>query len=189
METREVRIAVTGTHGIGKTTLVEDLVEAGAELEAVPEPFLVFQSDAAFVDGPDTDDFEEQLNQSCDLILESTTGRSLVFDRCPIDFLAYLDVVGKANGFEWTPSARQLARIERTMKALDLVIFVPLLDDDEIAGAIEYPKLRRQVNARLKCIFYDDEFGLFENGPPLLEAFGPREKRVAKVLAGLTTEI
>lgn len=184
-----MRIAVTGTHGIGKTTLVEDLVEAGTELEAVPEPLQMFQSDAAFVDGPNTDDFEEQLNQSCDLILGSTTERSLVFDRCPIDFLAYLDVVSNAKGFDWTPSARQLARIERTMEALDLVIFVPLLDDDEIAGAIEYPMLRRQVDTRLRSILSDDEFGLFENGPPLLDAFGPREQRVAMVLARLTTEI
>ncbi len=90
---KKMRIAVTGTHGIGKTTLVEDLAEASARFEAVPEPFILFQSDAAFVDGPSTDDFEEQLTQSCTLILDATTKQDFIFDRCPLDFLAYLDVV------------------------------------------------------------------------------------------------
>ncbi|GAB5486410.1 MAG: hypothetical protein Pars93KO_28440 [Parasphingorhabdus sp.] len=180
-----MRIAVTGTHGIGKTTLIEDLVEAGTVFEAVPEPFLVFQSDTAFVDGPSTDEFEEQLNQSCNLILGSTTENSLIFDRCPVDFLAYLDVMSDEEGFEWTPSGKQLARIEQTMEALDLFIFVPLLEDDEITGSIEYPKLRRKVDERLKSILRDDEFGLFENGLSMLEVSGSRKKRVAKALAKL----
>lgn len=180
-----MRIAVTGTHGVGKTTLVEDIAETAAKFEAVPEPFVVFQSDAAFVDGPNSDDFEEQLNQSCDLILESMIEKDFVFDRCPVDFLAYLDVLSGTDGSEWTPSPKQLARIERTMEALDLVVFVPLLDDDEIAGNIEYPSLRQDVDAHLKSMLRDDELGLFENDLPMLEVFGPRQHRVAMVLAGL----
>ncbi|KQB95059.1 hypothetical protein AL073_18290 [Loktanella sp. 1ANDIMAR09] len=180
-----MRIAVTGTHGIGKTTLVEDIVDVASQFEAIPEPFVVFQSDAAFVNGPNTDDFEDQLNQSCDLILEAATERDLVFDRCPIDFLAYLDVVSEAEGHEWTPSPKQLARIERTLETLDLIVFVPLLDEDEIAENIEYPKLRWRVDARLKSMLRDDELGLFESDLPLLEAFGQREKRVSMVLSSL----
>ena len=181
-----MQIAITGTHGIGKTTLVNDLVETRTEFSAVPEPFLVFQNDAALVDGPNTDDFEEQLNQSCNLILELSTEENLVFDRCPLDFLAYLDVVSEMEGFEWSPSGKLLALIERAMEALDLVIFIPLLDDDEIGGTIEYPKLRRQVDVRLKSILRDDDLCLFENGPRTLEIFGRRERRVAGALAGLT---
>ena len=180
-----MRIAVTGTHGVGKTTLIEDLAEENAQLEVVPEPFVLFQSDAAFVDGPNTDGFEEQLNQSCDLILDRTDERKLVFDRCPIDFLAYLDAISAAEGAEWTPSPKQFARIERALEALDLIVFVPLLDDDEIAGNIEYPKLRQEVDARLKSILKDDELGLFEMSLPVLEVFGQRQQRVAMVIDGL----
>lgn len=180
-----MRIAITGTHGVGKTTLVEDLAEKDAGFEAVPEPFVLFQSDAAFVDGPNTDDFEEQLNQSCDLILDWTGERNLVFDRSPIDFLAYLDVMSAAISSEWAPSPKQLARIERALEALDLIVFVPLLDDDEIAGNIEHPKLRQEVDARLKSILKDDELGLFEMSLPVLEVSGQRTQRVAMVMGGL----
>lgn len=183
-----MRIAVTGTHGVGKTTLVEDIADAARQFEVIPEPFAVFDSDAAFVNGPNADSFEDQLNQSCDLILDSAAERDAVFDRCPIDFLAYLDVVSEAEGHEWTPSARQLARIERTLETLDLIVFVPLLDQDEIVENIEYPKLRRKVDARLKSILRDDELGLFESDLSLLEVFGQRQKRVAAVLASLPTK-
>ncbi|ABD56946.1 AAA family ATPase [Jannaschia sp. CCS1] len=183
-----MRIAVTGTHGVGKTTLVEDIADAANQFDAIPEPFVVFQSDAAFVNGPNTDDFEEQLDQSCDLILGSTDESDLVFDRCPIDFLAYLDVVSGAEGSEWTPSPKQLARIERTLEALDLIVFVPLLDDDEIADSIEYPELRQQVDERLKAILREDELGLVESDCSLLEVVGRRQERVATVLSRLRTE-
>ncbi|MEM9843156.1 MAG: AAA family ATPase [Pseudomonadota bacterium] len=183
-----MRIAVTGTHGVGKTTLVEDIADAANQFDAIPEPFVVFLGDAAFVNGPNTDDLEEQLDQSCNLILDSAVERDLVFDRCPLDFLAYLDVVSVAEGSEWTPSPKQLARIERALEALDLIVFVPLLDDDEIADSIEYPELRQQVDERLKAMLRDDGVGLFEGDLPLLEVFGRRQERVAMVLPGLGVE-
>ncbi|MCR9087836.1 MAG: ATP-binding protein [Rhodobacteraceae bacterium] len=184
-----MRIAVTGTHGIGKTTLVEDIAGSASQFEAIPEPFIVFQNDAAFVNGPNSDDFEDQLNQSCDLILGSTIDRDLVFDRCPIDFLGYLDVLSEAEGHEWMPSPKQLARIERTLETLDLIVFAPLLDDDEIMESIEYPKLRRKVDERLKSILRDDELSFFESRLRLLEVVGPRQDRVAKVLAELPARV
>lgn len=183
-----MRIAVTGTHGVGKTTLVEDFADVAGQFEAIPEPIVFFQSDAAFLNGPNMDDFEDQLNQSCDLILESTTERDLVFDRCPIDFLAYLDVLSAAEGSGWAPSPKQLALIERTFETLDLIVFVPLLDNDEIVENIEYPQLRRQVDDRLKSILRDDELGLFESDLPLLEVFGRRQERVAMMHAELATK-
>ncbi|MEM8696019.1 MAG: AAA family ATPase [Pseudomonadota bacterium] len=180
-----MHIAVTGTHGVGKTTLVEDLAESGRSFDLVPEPFLIFQDDDAFVDGPNTQDLEVQLNQSCDLILDLSNEKSLVFDRCPLDFIAYLDVVSDAEGFDWTPSDEQLNRIEQAMEALDLVVFVPLLSDDEIESPNEYPQLRRRVDTRLKTILDDDDLGFFENDLRLLEICGPRDRRVANVLAEL----
>ena len=179
-----MRIAVTGTHGAGKTTLIEDFAAACDQFEIVPEPCWVFpQSGMAFVDGPTTADLEEQLGQSCALILESTDRESIVFDRCPLDFLAYLDVVSGAEGFEWTPDGRLMARIDSALRTLDLVVFVPLSRHDEIKVSIEYPRLRRLVDARLKTMLRNDDLGLLETGLRVLKVFGSRDQRVASVLA------
>jgi len=180
-----MRIAVTGTHGSGKTTLVEDFVAAAQGYESVPEPYwLLAQQGVVFADGPDVAGLEEQLKQSCALIL-ATTEADVVFDRCPLDFLGYLEVLSAAEGFEWSPDGKLLQRIEKALATLDLVAFVPLLRPDEIAVTIEYPKLRARVDARLKAILRDDELGLLSDGPRIVEVTGTRDQRVQRLMAEL----
>jgi broad-specificity NMP kinase len=66
-----MRIAVTGTHGSGKTTLVDDFTSADGRYESVPEPYwLLAQNGVPFADGATAADLEEQLRRSCTLILE-----------------------------------------------------------------------------------------------------------------------
>ena len=180
-----MHIAITGTHGIGKTTLLRDLIDARPDFHAVAEPFEMFEVSDAFVDGPNLEDFERQLEQSCELILSSRDESCVIFDRCPLDFIAYLEAMSEAEGQEWMPSGKQLARIEPAMQMLDLIVFVPLPERDEIAGSIEYPKLRRDVDQKLKTMLEEDEFGFLDDGLAMLDVSGTREKRVAKVVARL----
>lgn len=181
-----MRIAISGAHGVGKTTLVEDLVGARGDYHAVPEPYwLLADEGMAFADGPTSADLETQLARSCDLILAAGTDERVVFDRCPFDFLAYLDEVSAGEGFEWEPTGKLLARVEKALAALDLVIFVPLVRPDDIAVEIEYPKLRARVDARLKTMLREDDLGLLQDSPRVLEIFGTREVRLGKVLAEL----
>ncbi len=181
-----MRIAVTGAHGVGKTTLVEDFAAARPGYLAVPEPFwLLVEEGEDFLDGASVADLERQLERSCALVAESAEP-DVVFDRCPLDFLAYLDVVAAEEGFEWFPHARLLPRIERALRSLDLVAFVPLTEPDEILVAIERPRLRRDVDARLRGLLHDDDLGLLEDGPPVVDVSGPRPARVATLLAALS---
>jgi len=180
-----MRIAVTGTHGSGKTTLVEDFAAAAPGYELVPEPYwLLVQQGVVFADGPDVAGLEEQLKQSCALLLASS-GPDVIFDRCPLDLLAYLDVVSAAEGFEWSPDGKLLKRIEDALATLDLVAFVPLRRPDEITVAIEYPKLRARVDARLKTMLREDDLGLLADGPRIVEVTGTRQQRVARLREAL----
>jgi hypothetical protein len=179
-----MRLAVTGTHGTGKTTLVEDFAAACRRYEAVPEPYaLLSEQGMAFSERPTTADLEAQLAESCSVILDLAAQKDVIFDRCPMDFLAYLDVVSTAEGFEWAPHPRLLARIERALHALDTVIFVPLREPDEISAKIEYPKLRRRVDARLRTMLAEDDLGVLDGGPRVVEVHGDREQRLARLRA------
>ncbi|MCM5558680.1 hypothetical protein [Pleomorphomonas sp. JP5] len=46
-----------------------------------------------------------------------------------------------------------------------------------IAVSIEYPKLRAKVDRRLKIMLRQDDLGLLEGGPRIVEVSGPRAQR------------
>jgi predicted ATPase len=178
-----MRIAVTGTHGSGKTTLIEDFLDGHRDYAHEQEPYWALaQQGVVFADGPTLADLEEQLGYSCAMILERAADERVIFDRSPLDFLAYLDVIGEGEGRPWEPDGRLLGRIERAMSALDLLVFLPLSSPDEFAADIEYPRLRRAVDRRLKTLLREDELGVFEQGQPsMLEIRGTRRRRLALV--------
>jgi hypothetical protein len=175
-----MRIAVTGTHGVGKSTFIDDFVAAYPGYESVAEPYwLLDQQGLPFSDGATIADLEKQLAESCKLIGGYTSGRDVIFDRCPLDFLAYLEVVSASEGFEWLPSGRELAQVSKSLALLDVVIFVPLTSPDEIPVQIERPRLRSRVDRRLKSMLREDDLGLLHDGPRIVEIVGSRAQRVA----------
>jgi AAA domain len=175
-----MRIAVTGTHGSGKTTLIDDFLDMHREYEHKLEPYWsLVQQGVVFSDGPSIDDLEEQLAWSVRMILERSSAANVIFDRCPIDYVAYLEVLTEQLGSEWVPSGKLLGGIEKAMAALDLVVFLPLASPDDIDVAIEYPKLRKLVDARLKLLIRDQPLEFFATGNPnFLELQGRRQDRV-----------
>jgi hypothetical protein len=181
-----MRIAVSGTHGSGKSTLIEDFCAAHPDYQHVQEPYWeLAQRGVTFADGATSGDLEEQLAQSCALIAQ-TAGADVIFDRCPFDFIAYLEVVSRQEAFDWEPGGKLLPRIEKALAMLDLVVFLPLSSPDEIAVAIELPKLRARVDQRLKRLLRDDEAELLGEGPRLLEITGTRAERLQRLSAALT---
>ena len=125
------------------------------------EPYwLLDQQGLPFANGATTADVEDQLAESCKLILAHASDRDVIFDRCALDFLAYLEVVSASEGFEWLPSGRQLTSVSKALAMLDLVVFVPLAHPDEIPVQIELPRLRSRVDRRLKAMLREDDLGL-----------------------------
>lgn len=182
-----MRIAITGTHGSGKTTLVEDFLERHPHYEHEPEPYLTLaQNGIAFADGASLPDLEEQLTQSVGLILAHAGDRDVIFDRCPLDYIAYLEVVAEAEGSEWMPSGKLLPRIEKALASLDRLFFLPLSQPDEITTRIEFPKLRRAVDQRFKRLIRDDDFEL---GDRVVELTGTRAARLEELSRIIDTEI
>lgn len=182
-----MRIAVTGTHGSGKTTLIDDFVDTHRDYEREQEPYWALaQQGVPFADGVSLPDLERQLAASAGMILARGGDAKVIFDRCPIDFIAYLEVVAEGEGGEWAPTGKLLGRIERALAALDLLVFLPLSQPDEIATTIEFPRLRAQVDRRRKSILRDDSLGLLESGPRVVELKGRRNDRLRKLSAAIS---
>ncbi|MBV7531077.1 ATP-binding protein [Chitinophaga sp. sic0106] len=133
-----MRIAITGAHNVGKTTLAEALLEhlPGYTLEI--EPYHQLRTD--FAEVPTAEDFLEQFNYSVDLIYGS--GDNVIFDRCVVDILAYLHVIDPQRNIE-----ALFEKMQAVMGEVDLVVFVPVEQPDIMsAGQVELPRLRGQVD-------------------------------------------
>src|SRR3954468_5242028 len=123
-----MRIAGSGAHRTGKTTLIEELSRALPEYAVVEEPYhLLAEEGHEFAEMPSLDDFELQLERSIQCVEDSEEDQ--LFDRCPADMLAYLIAHRDSAGFDvgvWLP------RLESAMRRLDLIVFVPIEHPDRI---------------------------------------------------------
>ncbi len=174
-----MRIAVTGTHRTGKSTLVAALAAALPGYDAVDEPYVLLEEEGhAFEDEPGFDDFEAMLTRSVGVV--SASGPDGLFDRCPLDLLAYLAVDAEAERLDaraWLP------RLQEAMAMIDLVVLVPIERPDRIdAGGADDRELRRRVDEALRDIVLDDPWGF---GVPVLEVSGSPDERADQVLAYL----
>jgi hypothetical protein len=171
-----VRIAVSGSHRVGKSTLVEAIAEALPRHSSVDEPYSLLEEEGyEALEDPSIEDFEAQLERSLDALSEDE--EDVVFDRCPADVLAYLLCHDEADAFD---AEAWLGRVRKAMKTLDLVVFVPIEDDDRIAlPAHEDAEHRLAVHDKLREILVDDAFGFRRD---VLVVEGTVDERVRRVM-------
>ena len=172
-----MRIAVSGAHRTGKTSLVEELARALPAYAAVDEPYYLLEEEGyELAEMPSLEDFELQLERSIECIAESE--KDTIFDRCPADILAYLLTHDDADGFDVEP---RLSRVRRAMQQLDLIVFVPVETPDRVTvSAADERRLRRCVDEEIRDIVLGDRWAF---GVDAVEVAGPPHERVRQVLA------
>lgn len=175
-----MRIAISGSHRTGKSTLLADLVTHLPDHTPIDEPYLLLEEDGhPFSHPPALEDFAAQLARSIEEI--AAAGPDALFDRCPLDFLAYLAVHEDADGFDieaWLPKVRA------AVETLDLIVFVPIVERDRIAFAEsdDDGATRAAVDEKLRELLEGDPLEL---GADVVEVAGDPERRVRSVLRRL----
>ncbi len=153
-----VRIAVSGTHRVGKTTLARAIADVLPGHDLVDEPYHDLVAEGhVFSHPPGVEDFEEQLEHSLTALSDDV--QHVVFDRCPVDLLAYL-VVASRDGDDVVEHWR--GRVRRAMQSLDAVILVPVESPDRIeVTEDEDPAATRQdVDETLRDLLLSDRLDL-----------------------------
>jgi hypothetical protein len=175
-----MRIAFSGSHRVGKSTLVEWIATALPAYTTVDEPYYLLEEDGyECAEDPSLEDFAAQLERSLTAIEEEGQG-DVLFDRCPADLFAYLLAHDDADEFDADP---WLERTREAMRTLDLVVFVPVEEPDRIAiPSHEDREHRLAVDAQLRGLLLDDALG-FE--ADVLTVHGDVRARVEQVMARL----
>jgi predicted ATPase len=172
-----MRIAFSGTHQVGKTTLLEAVAARSPSYRAIEEPYRLLEDEGYELSDPPTrEDFERQLRRSIEAVAEAP--RDALLDRCPLDFAAYLRATdGDFELDDWR------AELAEAMESLDLIVVVPLERPDRITlPSHEDRRLRRQVDEWIQAMVLEDLYGF---GKETIEVRGDVDARVQQVLRAM----
>ncbi|UOQ90174.1 ATP-binding protein [Agromyces endophyticus] len=178
-----MRIVVSGTHASGKTTLIDDFVEAHPEYERWGDAFEFVDS---ALDEPDASTYFEQLVSSGKRLLAGGPEQDVIVERGPLDFLAYLaalETLGR-GGRSSALYEQGLELTSRAMSEVDLLVILPLQHrNGPEAAADEDLELRSAMNESL--LELSDDQDLTGDRARVIEVVGDRTARLAAVNAAL----
>jgi len=171
-----MRIAISGGHATGKSTLVAELAYRLTGYATIDELFYILEDEGhVFGDPPSAEDFELLFDRSLSLLRE-VHASNVLFDRSPADYLAYMTALDPA-----LVSADHIEAAATALATLDLVVFVPIERPDRVDVA-EAPRLRRRVDRILHEMLVDDSAGFDVR---VITVSGTVAQRVEQVLAQL----
>lgn len=172
-----MRIAVSGAHCVGKSTLIDEFLRVHPEFFHEPEPYAVLVEDYGeeFSAEPCVEDFRRQLEFNIDRLAQHAPHENVIYERCPIDFVAYINVLDPNS---------TAPLLDPISKHLDLIVYLPIEQDDDDS---EYPKLRKAVDRRLSAILLDDELAIVN--VPVVEARGSTARRISILENAIGTRV
>jgi len=182
-----MRVAISGTHCCGKSTLIESFLAGHSQYAHEPEPYEMLQElhGEDFGAEPSAEDFFRQLEYQVERLRQYSAGDRVIFERSPADFLAYmlaLDDLGRDSAN--AALARQSIEVAGgAVKLLDLIVYLPATGE---VPESEDPELRNAMDARLEEILLNDELRMFKgHRPSILELAGTTAQRLRTLEAAL----
>lgn len=179
-----MRIAVSGTHFMGKSTLIEDFIKKYPEYKCEIEPYYKLQDEKLMELSlePSLDSLLEQLDYSIKQLNELANERNIIFDRCPIDYIAYVmcEASIDINNSEISES---FLEVKEALNNLDIILFLPITKEHLIEYTEENPAYRIAADKCFKKIYRDDSYDIFPryNHPKIIEIWGDRLARIKKI--------
>ncbi|HEV2613851.1 MAG TPA: AAA family ATPase [Gammaproteobacteria bacterium] len=179
-----MRIAVSGTHFIGKSTLIEDFIKLHPDYKTETEPYyqLLDEGIMELALEPTLESLIQQLDYSIEQLNKHSTEKNIIFDRCPVDFIAYAMCIAEQDemDIEDNEIAEKFADVKQALNNIDLIIFLPISKENSIKYSEENPEYRKLADKCFKKIYRDEACDIFPgfNHPRIVEVTGEREARV-----------
>ena len=187
-----MRIAISGSHSLGKSTVVKDWVAKYPQFIREEEPYRVLG-----LHGPYEilfREFSTKLHNGIQLYYNVSRiqrycecTEDVIFDRAPIDYIAYSQYTANQGHTDIDDAfvASMVPVVRDSLSRLDILAFVPKSDtwpvEMEADGIrpIDHA-YRDDVDDIFKQIYRDGRFQVLpdKNGPRVIELWGPREQRV-----------
>lgn len=187
-----MRIAVSGTHSMGKSTLVADIHQTFTGYVHEEEPYRALRDFYPIKFGKESTRYCNGIQLFFNISRVQQYGSSkskVVFDRCPVDYVAYSLYTAhhKQTDLDAAFVDSLIQPVRDSAQFLDLVVFVPIshrhpmhLEADGIR--LTDKEYRWEVDRYFKRIYRDGLYDLFAGkGPKLVEVAGSREERLEQL--------
>jgi AAA domain len=173
-----MRVGISGTHGTGKTTLAGALCQRLPGHALADEPYYLLADEGyEFGFPPSPEDYRALLARSAQSLRAPQP--AIVFDRTPLDYLAYLAAIGADLADEAADA------LQPAFARLDLLVITMItVETERVLPPAELPRLRSQMNDALLDLVHDDPLDAWTD-LPILELDGPLDARLPAVLAAL----
>lgn len=172
-----MRIAISGTHYMGKSTLITDFLKLHPEYKSVIEPYYLLQEQTVIEMSlePSLDSLVEQLSYSIGQLMEKNED-NIIFDRCPVDYIAYAMALLDQEDIDINDSevSNLFSEVKSALDTLDLIVFLPITKNHLIEYTEENPTYRKAADKCFKKIYRDDVCDIFPSfkHPKVIEIFG-----------------
>ena len=187
-----MRIAVSGSHSLGKSTLVDDWVAHHPQFTREEEPYralgLYGPYDILFRDESTRLHNGIQLYYSISRVHRyAAQADDVIFDRAPVDYLAYSQYTADAGSTDIDDAfvMSMVPAVIESLDRLDIIAFVPKSEEWPVemeADGIrptDY-EYRDAVDAVFKQIYRDGRYGVTagQRRPLVVELVGSRQDRL-----------
>lgn len=187
-----MRIAVSGTHSVGKSTLVSDIhTQFGAFIHE-EEPYRALRDIYPIKFGKESTRYCNgvQCFYNISRVQQYRSSRDhVIFDRCPVDYIAYSIYTAhhRQTDLDMAFVESLVKPVRESLKFLDLLVFVPVsrehpmhLENDGIRPIDKH--YRWDVDHQFKRIYREGLYDLMsEKGAKLVEVTGSREDRLEQL--------
>ncbi|OUT64618.1 MAG: hypothetical protein CBB70_12240 [Planctomycetaceae bacterium TMED10] len=188
-----MRIAISGSHSLGKSTLVHDWLAANPTFFHEEEPYRALRDWYEI-------DFRQkstrlhngiQLYYNVSRVMRyASATENVIFDRAPVDYIAYSQYTAN-HGTTDIDNAfieSMVPIVCEALERIDVLVFLPLTDkwqvemEDDGIRPVDHP-YRQEVDTLFKEIYRDGRFQIMnsKNAPRLVELWGPPEERIEKL--------
>jgi hypothetical protein len=163
-----MRIAISGSHATGKSTLIAAFLERHPEYRHEPEAYELLADDVQLAsdgEGPTPEGLDALLRHTLAGLAVLEPGTDVIVERSPVDYIAY----AAASGRSWSQSVvaaflqANVPLVRRALGRLDLIALLPVSRAIE-GRPDEDARFRKRVDERLRRALIDDEHDLFGPG-------------------------
>jgi predicted ATPase len=177
-----MRIAISGSHCSGKSTLIESFLEKRPDYQHELEAYEVLEElhGESFSAEPTADDFLRQLECHVEQLNKYSAGDLVIFERCAADYVAYIKALAFLNREDFGDRVlrRAITIATESLASLDLIVFLSTDECDKFVSDEEDLELRAATNRILASILVNDELGTASGPPIVIEVSGSTEDRL-----------